>query len=277
MARKAMLVVACLAAFSAPLLVGVLHARPEPQASVAKPPATPTPLVFEAVSIKPIVGLLYPGVWARPSGSRLSIEAMTVGNLITWAYGVKDYQVIGGPAWTGSEQRYDGAIRYNIEAKADGEETRSPDEFHEMMKAMLANRFQLILHHEQRTMPVYALVVDKGGPKFKESGAESPHSMTMHSAPGGSGIEISAEGLQMNRLAGQFSNSNGSDRPVIDETGLNGFYDFTLDWDIPQAGRDSSLPAIFTAMRDQLGLRMAPKMAPFDVLVIDRVEKPSEN
>jgi uncharacterized protein (TIGR03435 family) len=290
-ARKVGLGAAAVVALAAPLLAGVVHASsaivpttpqliaqalPERQAPVAKPPAAPTPLVFEAVSIKPIIGQ-WGGVGIRPSGSRVIIQANTIGNLISWAYGVKEFQVLGGPAWTGSEGRYEGAIRYDIEAKAEGEATHTPAEFREMTKAMLADRFQLTMHHAQKMIPVYALLIDKGGPKFKESGPDSPHGMNMHSAPEGDGMEIVFEGREMSLLAGEFSNINGSDRPVFDETGLKGTYDFKLDWDIPRAGRESSLPTIFTAMRDQLGLRLEPKTEPVDVLVIDHVEKPSEN
>lgn len=81
----------------------------------------------------------------------------------------------------------------------------------------------------------------------------------------------------MDLLANQFNNSNGSDLPVIDRTGLKGIYSFTLEWEIPRPEREQTLPTIFTAMKDQLGLRLEPTTAPVDVLVIDRVEKPSEN
>jgi uncharacterized protein (TIGR03435 family) len=288
-ARRAALVVACLVALATPLIVGAVHAAsvhvsapvviaqalPAPPAPVVKPPAAkapaPPPAVFEAVSIKPLATAEYPGIWAHMSGSRLSIEAMTVGNMIGWAYGVKGYQVTGGPAWTGSGQRYDGAIRYNIEAKADGDGARTRDQFNEMVKAMLADRFRLTIHHEQKMIPVYALVIDKGGPKFKESGPDSAH-MLRCCQP------LTADGIGMDMLANQFNNTNGSDRPVIDQTGLKGVYTFTLEWDRPELHNgESTGPSIFTAMREQLGLRLEPTTAPVDVLVIDNVEKPSEN
>jgi uncharacterized protein (TIGR03435 family) len=142
-----------------------------------------------------------------------------------------------------------------------------------MLRALLADRFQLSLHREERETPVYALVVDKKGPKFSESGPDAPKGMWMKS----NGV-IDGLGATMTQLAGYFSNSNGVDRPVLDLTGLTGNYAFKLEWSNPLAGTpDSSAPSIFTALPEQLGLKLEPRRAPVEVFVIDRAEMPGEN
>ena len=102
--------------------------------------------------------------------------------------------------------------------------------------------------------------------------------MMMRSGVGGT-IEMTVTKGPMDQLASQFSNVNGSDRPVLNKTGLTGEYDYKLNWnaDISAAASDSAAPTIFTALQEQLGLRLEPQRAPIDVLVIDRAERPGEN
>jgi uncharacterized protein (TIGR03435 family) len=202
---------------------------------------------------------------------------MSLSDLVSWAYDVRPWQVAGGPAWAGIQKDRTtldaNTRRFDITAKAEGDGTRSPVEFREMMRALLAERFRLSLHREERDTPVYALVKDRNGPKFRESGPEAKGILRMNG--GGS---ITASGGTMAQLAGWFSNANGVDRAVLDQTGLTGRYDFKLEWSNPLGtGQDSTSPAILTAMPEQLGLRLEPRRAPVEILVIDSAEIPDGN
>lgn len=139
------------------------------------------------------------------------------------------------------------------------------------MQTLLAERFGLAVHREQRETAVYGLVIDKKGVKFSESGPDAKEVVRMS----GRG-RIVGSGARMAQLAGWFSYTNGVDRPVLDETGLAGRYDFTLEWGDPQNALDTQ-PSIFTAMVEQLGLRLEPKRVAMEYVVIDRAELPSGN
>jgi len=202
---------------------------------------------------------------------------MSLSDLVSWSYNIKPWQVAAGPAWAGIQRdrtTLDSATkRFDITAKAEGDAARSPEEFRQMLRTLLADRFQLALHREARDTPVYALVTDKNGPKFRESPPAAKGILRMNGAG-----RITASGGTMTQLAGWFSNANGVDRPVLDETGLTGRYDFALEWSNPLVGpTDSTAPSIFTALPEQLGLRLEPRRAPVEVFVIDRAEMPSEN
>jgi uncharacterized protein (TIGR03435 family) len=210
--------------------------------------------------------------------------------LIEYAYDVKDAQVEGLPGW-GSAEKYD------VDAKMDDEEAArekslSYDERERLSKtrvqALLADRFGLKLHHETKDETVLALMVAKGGPKFNEQGVAptrgDPHSL------GGVGLMYSPNGkLVSNRVPLRMFINALSSQPeinghmLVDRTGLTGNYTFTLQW-TPQnlsggaaASSEAPGPSLFTALEEQLGLRLESTKAPVDVLVIDRVEKPSPN
>ena len=202
---------------------------------------------------------------------------MSLSDLISWAYNIKPWQVAGGPAWAGIQRDRtsldSNTKRFDITAKAEGEAARSPEEFRRMLQALLSDRFQLALHREARDTAVYALVADKNGPKFRESPPDARGVLRMNG-----GGRLTASGGTMTQLAGWFSNANGVDRPVLDQTGMTGRYDFTLEWSTTLAGTpDTTAPSIFTAMPEQLGLKLEPRRASVEVFVIDRAEIPSEN
>jgi uncharacterized protein (TIGR03435 family) len=214
-------------------------------------------------------------VGGGPEGSRLSLEAMSLADLVSWAYDVKATQVAGGPSWARQERdrsMLDGGVRrFDITAKAEDGPAPSLDDFRGMMRTLLAERFRLEVHREPRETAVYALVVDKKGVKFSESAPEAKGVLRMTG-----GGHIVGTGATMTQLLGWFSNANGVDRPVVDETGLGGRYDFTLEWGNPQNAGDMR-PSIFTAMPEQLGLRLEPKRVALEYVVIDRAELPSGN
>lgn len=125
--------------------------------------------------------------------------------------------------------------------------------------------------------PVYALVVAKGGHKLKEHTSDEPGGLRMRGGP--NGIELTSTGSPIRLLVSQISNHNGVDRIVVDRTGLTGNYDFTLIWasGLGAARNDADAVTIFTALQQQLGLRLEPQRTPIEVLVVDHIEKPSEN
>jgi uncharacterized protein (TIGR03435 family) len=227
---------------------------------------------FEVASIRPHVQNIAAGrggVGLRVSGTILTAENNSLSNLITYAFDLKDYQVLGLPSWAESD-------RYDVSAKAEGDAGLTRELAMPMMQALLADRFQLKVHRETKEMPVYALVVPKNGPRFKESAPDAQSLLTLGSK--GKGLAMTVTKGSMAQLANQFSKRNGVDRPVIDKTGLSGGYDYKLEWgDYGAANADADVVSIFTAIQDQLGLKLEPAKAPVEVLVVDFAAKPSEN
>jgi uncharacterized protein (TIGR03435 family) len=171
---------------------------------------------------------------------------------------VRDFQIIGGPAWVNSEG-------FDIEAK--GDHSASDAQLGQMVQSLLADRFKLALHRETRQLPVYALVVAKNGPKIRESTAARPG---MAGGPG----QLDAQKISLQ----VFTQTLGRqlDHPVLDQTGLTGRYDFKLNWS-PDESDATGGPSIFTAVQEQLGLKLETQTGPVEVLVIDHAEKPSDN
>ncbi|MGO8792122.1 MAG: TIGR03435 family protein [Terriglobia bacterium] len=275
-------------------------------AQSAQTPDAPPPS-FEVASIKPnhsgdmrIMMRFQPGTF-RASGA-------TVQHLIMTAYDVKDFQVTHGPAWTTTE-------KYDIEAKEPdavveqmqkGPSDQTRKTLSLMLQSLLAERFQLKLSHTTKEVPAYALVVAKNGPKLQESkpgdtyqtGIKDPNGKPI-GQPGmirmGPGDFI-GQGLTIAAMIGPLSQRLG--RPVFDHTGLTGTYDFTLKWTpdpsapamIPGGGPlpppnpgvapppvDPNGPTIFTAIQEQLGLKLESTKGPEDVLIVDHVERPTED
>jgi uncharacterized protein (TIGR03435 family) len=189
-------------------------------------------------------------------------------SLIENAFGVRDYQVLNAPDWTRSEG-------WTLEIK-----TTAPTSYEQkfrLLQPLLAERFRLRFHHETKIMPVFSLLVAKGGPKLKTPTDDKPGSTRY-------GNQIIGHKYDISRLARDLS-SNVLNRPVIDETGLRGIYDIDLKWtpdsgQIDQVGApvvDPDRPSIFVAIREQLGLELKAEKGPVDVIVIDHVERPSPN
>jgi uncharacterized protein (TIGR03435 family) len=211
-------------------------------------------------------------------GGRFTATGVTLRQLIAQAYNVRDFQITGGPGWVSGE-------RYDINAKGpEGMPDRVPPEVvRPMLRALIEERFQLKTHQESKEMPVYALVAGKGGPKMTPAAAESQGPM-MRMGRG----QLSGKKIPMVMLAQQLAMQLG--RNVVDKTGLKGDFDFTLEW-TPEPGQgpggpppgeplpaaDSSGPTIFTAVQEQLGLKLDSDKGPVDIIVIDSVAKPSEN
>jgi len=191
-------------------------------------------------------------------------------SLIQAVYGLKDYQVLGGPAWIDSD-------RWDIDAKAPG--PAGMGEKMEMLGALLADRFQLRFHRETRQLPVYRLTVAKGGPKLAQA-KEQDANHRWGTTPGPGSLHM--DGASMQEFAWWLSTQ--LNQPIIESTGLAGRYDLKLEWaqDDSQA-QDADAPPeaaklpIFGAVEYQLGLRLESAKGPVEVLVIDHVERASAN
>jgi len=224
---------------------------------------------FEVASIKP-ADPNSPGFRIQTApGGRYIATGVTVKFLISQAYGVMEFQVSGGPGWIGNE-------RYEINAKAESGTENKPGEMGLRLQGLLADRFQLKLVHETRELPIYTLVVAKGGSKLKESTVEGGMSMGPRM--------ITVKGMGMGSFTTQLSHLLG--RKVLDRTGLTSGYDFKLEWtpDSAQAfepkegaAADSPGPSLFTALQEQLGLKLESTKGPVEILVIEHAERPTEN
>jgi uncharacterized protein (TIGR03435 family) len=249
---------------------------------------------FEVASIKPStltspIGVPAPILQGGPGTAdpgQITYRGIALGPLIFTAYGVKPFQV-SAPGQMNSE-------RYDIIAKIPPGAT--PEQFKLMLQNLLADRFNLLFHHESRILPVYALVVEKNGPKLKESAKIAPNSGQPQAVkgPDANGFPTlppsytGVVGFPSNghmRLTGQraplsqLTQMLGLDRPIVDETGLTGDYDFKLDfeWRFSRAAQPADnasdpAPSVFAAL-ETLGLKLEAKKVPFDVLVIDHLDK----
>jgi uncharacterized protein (TIGR03435 family) len=245
------------------------------------PPAAPT--AYTVASIKPNKSSDDRFMLRPMTGGGLTATGVTLKMLMGFAYGVFAYQISGGPAWIGTE-------RWDIEAKTDGVQGRLPPaQSNVLLRALIEDRFQLKARRESKEMPVYELVVTKNGPKLKPHPADSAERKPSEQLGNGSAIFTDSS---MAGFAARLSMQLG--RPVIDRTDLKGNYDFTLEWtpapgegsaealglppraEPPRPG-DSNGPSIFTALQDQLGLKLESTKGPAEILVIDHVERPSEN
>ena len=271
------------------LAAPICHGQTDPGAAAPSDSVT-RPIQFDVVSVK----MHNPDnkdsrMQLLPDGVRLS--NLPVQDLIVQAYGlVLTDQIVGLPNWANSE-------RFDIEAKvASGDVAAfrklTLDQVRSMGRPILANRFKFAGHEEKRVLPLYALVVAKDGSKLTPSTLSSEdrdartgligmgHAATANGAAPGMN-ELTARGVTMDRLASTLS-QQGLGRVVLDNTGLTGRYDFKLTWAPENVAADTnstdtSGPSIFTAVSEQLGLKLEPQKGPVPILVIDHIEAPSPN
>ncbi len=212
------------------------------------------------------------------------LERMTLRDLVILAYRVHDFQVTGGPGWIASE-------RYNIDAKTDGAPSFSQDYVtlqYRRLQTLLRDRFNLTIHRETKELPVYELTVAKGGPKLQQPKCVQREAGDFTIAPGKycglisgsmSSGRLQAAGATMTFLANYLSNPLS--RTVVDKTGITGEFDFQVTFTpdaltVPNAAADPGAD-FFTALQEQLGLKLESAKGPVEILVIDHVERPSEN
>ena len=260
--------------------------------------ATPRPQ-FEVASIK-TNNTGAQRAMIRPSpGGRLSVENFSLKMLVTFAYNLRDFQVSGGPGWMNAD-------RFDIVAKA--ETNVPPDQMRPLLQTLLEDRFQLAAHRETKEVPIYALVIGKGGPKLDESKDGDCTAIPSEGMrPPGRGEKmpnycgsfmigprsINASRTSMQQMAMSLSGIMG--RTVVDKTGFQGTFNIHIEWmpDESTAGlagivgagvpgqplpvADGSGASIFTVLQEKMGLRLESQKGPVEILVVDRAEKPSDN
>lgn len=267
-----------------PLPPNLKRATNETAWTIPEPPPPPKPMaadanpVFEVATIKPSKPDT-PGRAFRVNGRRFTTFNTTLNNLISFAYGLHDRQITGGPAWMESD-------KYDLEAKPDGEGQPSQAQWRTMLEKLLADRFKLAFHRDKKELAVYAIVVAKTGSKLTKSDGDPNGLPSLFFR--GLGI-LPARNATMTDFAGVMQTAV-LDRPVVDQTGLSGRFDFMLTWTPdefqfgglgvkvpPPADNAATAPDLYTAVQQQLGLKIESTKAPVDVLVIDHVEKPADN
>jgi uncharacterized protein (TIGR03435 family) len=232
-------------------------------AALEAQPAAPR---FEVASIKLSNAGTNASSGIRTGENRLDASNVTLKRCIIGAYSVGPQQVAGGPDWMDTE-------RFEINAKAD--RVVNDATFMLMLRDLLADRFQLALHRETRTQTVYVLEVAKNGPKLEKA---DPGEASTSTVGDNTGIAMDARRVDMDSFARSLARE--TELPVVNKTGLQGPYNFKLHWIRDSARRsDPSMEgaSLFTAVQEQLGLRLRSEKAPVEVLVIDRAERPSAN
>jgi len=259
--------------------------------SPAKPPA------FEVASVKPNTSGDGRVLMSPQPGGRLNLVNVPLRLMIRYAYRVQDFQVVGGPDWLST-------ARFDVVAKAEGGNP-SQEDLQLMLRSLLADRFKLVVRPDKREMPTYSLVTARADGKTAAQLRKSDANCGPAPAPGappapgqlpscGSMLgfgNLKARGSTMAALASTLSTFAG--RIVVDRTGLAGGYDVDLNWTPDQIPRpagggdqpvqvngvtiDPNGPSLFTALQEQLGLKLESARGPVDVLVVERAEKPAED
>ncbi len=243
-------------------------------------------VAFEVVSIKPNTSGSPSSSTRTPGGGRFVGTNVSARRLVLIAYNLRGLQLSGGPGWLDSD-------RFDIDARAAEPPTR--DSQLQMLRALLADRFKLVVHKETKEQPIYALVLARSdgklGPKLKPSTLDcsAPAPQPGQSSCGTS-TNINNEGGIMNggaRSAEEIATTLASfvaDRMVVDRTGLNGRFDFELRWTpdnfqlpSPAGAAVTDAPSIFAALQEQLGLKLESQRGPVEFLVIDSIERPTPN
>jgi uncharacterized protein (TIGR03435 family) len=203
-----------------------------------------------------------------PPDDRFSAINITLPALMQWAYGVPQKQILDGPSWLST-------TRFDIQAKVDPGEIKAltseqiADLKRRMLQALFADRFHLKLHQETRTLPAYDLVLAKGGAKLQPTQSKGKSIGFGNSHFNGEGLTTALIAEELSLIAG---------RVVVDKTNLTDRYDFKLQWTPDDAAAtDNSAPSLFTAIQEQLGLKLESAKEPVPVLVIDSIDLPTPN
>jgi uncharacterized protein (TIGR03435 family) len=230
---------------------------------------------FDVATIKATPPDFNGGMFETMRGRQYTVRNYTARDLLVTAFRLHRSAVFGGPTWIETD-------KYDIDAVTSGDELPSRDARAVMLRELLRVRFNLAVHLEEREVPLYALVVAKNGPKLKASAAENKSVLApLVNRVFPNRIVTEGRAITVNQLASLLQ----IDRPVVDRTGITGMFDFDVEW-VPDAqfnGRlilpapDTSKPGLFTALQEQIGLRLEPTRGPGQVLIIDRIERPTEN
>ena len=202
-------------------------------------------------------------------GGRFVATATSVRTLLRVAFGTDDNRMSGAPSWIDGET-------FDIDAiTADHAEVKTPQQFQQLILALLEDRFRLKFHREQKEGPMYWLELDKPGklgPALKLSTPESQPNMSTNS--NGSRVAMKASKASMAEIAATLQRQAG--RPVEDHTGLKGAFDFQIEW-APEGTPDSVVPSLNTVLTEQLGLKLQSAKGTIEILVVDQIAHPSAN
>src|ERR1700733_2233190 len=234
---------------------------------------------FDVATIKPVDPDAKAGRYIIMQGTNRFVEkAYTLKLLIAAAYDLNPRTISGGPGWIESDH-------YDIVAVTPGEVRPSHDEQMSMLRTLLADRFKLTFHREEKVFSIYELTVAKSGPKLKASTALPDDPPALISTVYPQRIVMPARNATMSDLARLMQRAI-LDRPVVDKTGLTGRYDFDLEWapdetqfggEVPVAPADAPSLPLFSAIQQQLGLRLEATRGPVAALVVDKAERPTAN
>jgi uncharacterized protein (TIGR03435 family) len=250
---------------------------PLPSFEVATVKPWQPPVVSSSVGTAQKVEKVLPVGAAAPVSSRIGFTGQ-IELLIESAYGLpvsSDSRILGGPAWIRNE-----SDRYQISAQIDPAEflaiqkmipAQQRERVSLMQQSLLADRFKFKAHIETREMPTFSLTIANGGVKLERAPADAKSRLSF--VRKGSAYELSATAVTLEELAqSQFLQTDK--RQILDKTGLQGRFNFTLSF---KAQDDSSAPELPTALQEQLGLKLTTDRAPVEVIIIDHIERPSEN
>jgi len=265
------------------LATAIPFCRSQAGQTVPAAPADPAPNIspeFDVAVIRPNPGDTtgHSHIWSSASDGNFMAQNVTAIELIRYAYGMPETRISGGPGWMR-------AAKFDLEAKSDPaidvqlrglDSAPAREQKQHMLQALLADRLALKVHQETRELPIYELVVARGGPRFQPS---KINGTTINN--GNANITVAGSDHTVALLAEQLSRALG--RVVVDKTGLDGRYELTLKWSTdevaagPGGPSADAGPSIFTAIQEQLGLRLESGKGPVPILVVDHLERPSEN
>jgi len=269
-----------LLSFSGPQLVGQATGLPAVSASTQSASDAKLP-VFDVITVKPNSN------GDRPSidfdGGSFSATNFSVKMLVLFAYDLKDDQLFGVPKWA-NELRFDMKAKV-LDADLTTLQHLSNDQKRSIEQTILTERFELTFHRETKVLPVYELVVDKGGPRFQPSkveagqiGANGLGAGSLHTNNHDGNADMASTAVPISSLVNVLSRQ--TERIVVDQTGLTARYDLNLTWSRDDGGTpatDQNSPSILTAIQEQLGLRLRPAKLPVGTFVVDHVVLPSGN
>ena len=271
--------IAGVATIAAWIVVGAFTWTGMAQDAVPKPQVMPADAKpkFDVVTVKPS-DPSQPGKSFTIRGRHIVTINTTVSNLITFAYGLHPKQLVNGPAWLDE--------KYDLDGVPDVEGQPNLGQMRMLIRDALATRFGLKFHHDRRELAAYALTVTKGGPRMRVT-ADAPSAPKNFSFTGLGRLHVTNSTMKdvCDGLQGAVM-----DKPVVDQTGLTGRYDFILNW-TPDQSQFAQLgervsppnddpnapPSLYTATQEQLGLKLENTKAMVDTFVIDHLEKPSAN
>jgi uncharacterized protein (TIGR03435 family) len=260
------------------IAVTLIMALATATAGAQAPPPRPHFDAFDVATVKPIEADAKAGRFFKMEGQNRWIATnYTLKNLIALAYDLNPRTISGGPSWVDSQQ-------FNIEAITPGDVRPTRLEQMQMLRALLVERFKLTFHRQPKEFSIYELSIVKGGPKLKPAAQpDDPPQIIGIVYPGK--IEVPAKSVTMDDFVAMLQRAT-LDRPTLNKTGLTGKYDFTLTWaqdetqyggEVPKAPEDAQSPPLFTAIQEQLGLKLEPTHGMVSTLVIDTVDHPLSN